>query len=285
MNQTAPVHEVIRSWARRDPERPAIQFRGQVVSYGELDAWSDGFAASVVAAGGKPGDLVGVIASRSAATVACFLGILKAGATCLPIFAGYPEERIRFILADASQDLACIFCDEEGSSAVPANQLVFRVEDVPRDANQFSPQEALEENALAYVLYTSGSTGAPKGVMITHSSLRAAVMELIRVYEIGAADRVLHCAPLGFDTSISEITRALCAGACLVIAPTEVTSSPSFLYRLTFLEEEGITRAVLPAALLRSVRPGSLPNLGVVVTTGEACNQEIVDRWVRKENC
>src|SRR5919108_551426 len=115
--------------------------------------------------------------------------------------------------------------------------------------------------------------------MISHRAVAAVVPELIEAYSIRPHDRVLHCAPLGFDTSISEILRGLCAGACLCIAPADVTASPDFFYRLRFLAEERVTRAVLPAALLHSAQPAPLDDLEVLVTTGEASTKELVDRW------
>lgn len=272
------AHDAIQEWARRDPERPAIRFDGTDLTYAELDAWAESFADVVTQAGGGPGKLIGVLASRSPTTVACFLGILKSGATCVPIFAQYPPARIRFVLAEVREDLACICVDDDAPS-VEAAARVIPMSDVPRVAGRRTARPEPDPDSIAYMLYTSGSTGAPKGVMIKHSSLDAVVHELIHQYGIGPDDRVLHCAPLGFDTSISEIMRALCAGACLVIASAEVTGSPSFFYRLRFLEEERITRAVLPAALLRSARAVPLPELGILVTTGEACTGEVVDRW------
>ena len=250
------------------------------MTYGELDAWAESFADAVRDAGGGPGRLVAVLASRAPATVACFLGILKAGAACVPVFAKYPEARIRFVLADVRDDLACVFRDDASLGGLDAHRVVDMGE-VPRAPSRAAdaPRSESDPEALAYVLYTSGSTGTPKGVMIRHASLAAVVAELIDQYSIGPDDRVLHCAPLGFDTSISEITRALCAGACLVIASSDVTDSPDFFYRLRFVADEHVTRAVLPAALLRSAKPVPLPELGVLVTTGEACTKEVVDRW------
>lgn len=274
------VHDIIEAHARERPDAPAVSYQGTTMSYRELSDLAEAFADRFTEAGAGPGSLVGLIAPRSAATVACFLGVLRSGAAYVPIDSDYPRARVEHILGDVASELKCVCYDGERPAGL-GDLLGIHIASVtplsgPRSP---APRTPPSPNDLAYVVYTSGSTGSPRGVMIEHRSLTAVVPELVRRYGMTPDDRVLHMAPLGFDTSISEMLRTLCAGACLYVLSAEESKAPEFLLRLGFLRDNRITKAVLPTALLRAVRRVELPALDTLVATGEACTQEIVDRW------
>lgn len=277
------VHELVSEHARTRPDAAALRHRGTVVTYRQLDSWAEAFCQAVLDRGAGPERMVGVMAPRSPAAVACLLGVLKAGAVYVPIDQDYPEERVRYIVSDVGSAMVCVFHGERGAEylrgtdAVPLDAVPPAPAGVREGPRRRHPR--LTPRNLAYVVYTSGSTGSPKGVMIEHRSLTAVVPELIRRYGIGPDDRVLHMAPLGFDTSLSEIFRALCAGACLCVMPAEGATPTGFLVRLKFLKDERVTKAVLPTALLRMLRRVDLPSLDTLVVTGEAPSKELVDRW------
>jgi amino acid adenylation domain-containing protein len=276
----APLaHEILRRTARERPDAPAISWAGRLIDYHTLDTCVDSLAAMLVKRGAGPGRLVGVLANRSPSTVAALLAVLRSGAAYVPVDASYPPARIRYIADDLGDSLACVLHDGTCMDAVPETVARLDLRTVPLSDPVGPVEVTTSPDSLAYVVYTSGSTGAPKGVMIEHRSIAAVVPELVHAYDMGPDDRVLHMAPLGFDTSISEVLRSLWAGACTCIVSNDEIKKPSFLMRLRFLHRERITSAVLPTSLLRSLPRVELPHLRVLVATGEPCTSELVDTW------
>jgi amino acid adenylation domain-containing protein len=138
------------------------------------------------------------------------------------------------------------------------------------------PSDARADN-LAYIIYTSGSTGAPKGVMIQHAGLVNLVEAQVVAFDLRPDDRVYQFASYTFDASLSEIFIALTSGAALHISRQDVVLSPDNLTRA--LAEQRITNITLPPTLLRLMDPAALPELRVIISAGDACARDIVNRW------
>jgi amino acid adenylation domain len=207
------------TWAARAPDAPAVVDGTVSLSYAELDAWSDRLAARLAMAGIRPGDRVGVCLVRSPGLIAALLAVLKAGAAYVPL--DRAEPRIAAMLADARpsavvcapQDAPLLSkhgirllhpADDRADSATSAHRAWRRPEGHPED--------------LAYLMYTSGSTGLAKAVMVEHRNVTNLVTEPGYV-RITPADRLLQLAPVTFDAATFEIWGALLNGACLVLAP------------------------------------------------------------------
>ena len=210
---TDTVHGLFAEQARLYAASPAIESLDRTLSYAELDARSDRVAASLIAAGVEVGAPVALLLERSPEALVAILGILKAGAAYLPLDAGYPAERLAFVINDARAALIIAGAD---APSLPRVELpVMQLEHLERDTPTCQPP-VVDGGALAYVMYTSGSTGTPKGVEITHRS----IIRLVRgVSYVGLGDqpRLLHAAPLGFDASTLEIWGALLnGGTCIV---------------------------------------------------------------------
>ncbi|MCZ4279035.1 AMP-binding protein, partial [Rhodococcoides yunnanense] len=128
----------------------------------------------------------------------------------------------------------------------------------------------------AYLIYTSGSTGVPKGVVVTHRGLaNMATLERER-FEVEVGSRTLSFASTSFDASVLELVLAFCGGATMVIAPTDVYGGAELAH---LLAEQSVTHAFITPAALASVDPSELAALTVVVTGGDACGPELVERW------
>ncbi|HEV2736700.1 MAG TPA: amino acid adenylation domain-containing protein, partial [Longimicrobiaceae bacterium] len=153
--------------------------------------------------------------------------------------------------------------------------------DADREAIAREPETAtgvrVEPGSLAYVIYTSGSTGRPKGVMVPHLGVCNAVAAFTAVYGIGAGARVLLFAPLHFDASVLDVFTALCSGAALVVAPREELIPGEELIGL--LRRERVTHAKFTPSALAATPAAELPDLGTVMSGGEACPAEVVARW------
>ena len=215
--ESLTITALFRAQAARTPQAPALESAGRSFSYAELDAWSDDLAQRFLAAGVRRGDLVGIRGVRRAETVAALLGILKAGAAYLPLNPSDPASRLRRILEDAAP-VAVVEPEKGAHSATPFTGIVLDV--CGFDDDCFPARSAgftdVSVDDLAYVCYTSGSTGQPKGVMIPHRGV-ARLVRNTNYIDIRQDDVFLQLAPLSFDASTFEIWGALLNGAKLVV--------------------------------------------------------------------
>src|SRR5262249_44905117 len=137
----------------------------------------------------------------------------------------------------------------------------------------------VESDNLAYVIYTSGSTGRPKGVMVAHEGLFNLVEAQREAFRLGDRSRVLQFASLSFDASVSEIFTTLTAGGCLYVYQQESLMPGDGLVRV--LGDDQITTLTLPPTALAVLKEDELFDLQTVISAGEACTAEIVERWAR----
>ncbi|HEX8161805.1 MAG TPA: amino acid adenylation domain-containing protein, partial [Pyrinomonadaceae bacterium] len=232
----ACVHHLFEEQARRAPDRVALVFEGERVSYGELDARADRLARRLSAAGVRRGALVGLCLERSAEMVVGLLAIFKSGGAYLPLDPSYPKPRLRHMLEDSrlrvlltrrrmadalpDHDARAIYLDDEyaGDGRGGAGDADCGA---GPEAGGGGPATGAD---LAYVIYTSGSTGRAKGVQIPH---RAVVNFLDSMRErpgLAADDLLLSVTSLSFDISALEIFLPLTTGARLELASREVAS-------------------------------------------------------------
>ncbi|HWN44802.1 MAG TPA: non-ribosomal peptide synthetase, partial [Thermoanaerobaculia bacterium] len=248
----------------RSPESSAVVFGSERLSYAELDRRSNRLARHLIDLGVKPGALVGVCLERSAELIVSLLAVVKAGGAYLPLDPAYPAERLRWMLADSGTRVvisrATLDRDTEAIEARCASPL----------------RQCVGADDLAYVMYTSGSTGLPKGVALPHRGIVRLVVGADYV-SIGPDDRVLHASTPSFDASTFEIWGALLNGACLVGLPREVTLSPRDL--AAALESEGITVLLLTTALFHQVArevPGAFRGVREAFLGGEAADPHLL---------
>ncbi|MES2940790.1 MAG: amino acid adenylation domain-containing protein [Pseudomonadota bacterium] len=264
------LHGLFQQQAKRTPERVALVYEGEELSYGELDAQSNRLAHALKSKGVGPDDLVGIRMQRSLEMVVGLLGILKAGAAYLPLDPEDPPERLDFMLADARPRL--VLTQER------VRELVL---------SQEHPDHALPGRAwpaqLAYVIYTSGSTGRPKGVGIGHAGIVNRLHWMQQAYGLAPDDRVLQKTPFGFDVSVWEFFWPLLHGARLVVARPGGHQDAAYLADL--IAREGVTTLhfVPPMleAFLQEARASQCRSLRRVVCSGQALPKELQDRFFR----
>ncbi|MBB5887122.1 amino acid adenylation domain-containing protein, partial [Xanthomonas sp. F1] len=231
-----PIHALFEAQAARQPQAVALDGAGELVSYAVLNRRANRVAQRLIALGVKPDDRVALCMERSVGMVVALLGILKAGGAYVPLDPTYPAERLSYLLADiapAAILVQSISRDRLPSKAAHASILVLdEIEAAPLPAAVPDPiVPGLTSRHLAYVLYTSGSTGQPKGVMIEHRSVvRLAVNASYA--PLSPDDCVAHCANPAFDASTWEIWGGLLNGARLLVVAQEDVLDPQALNRV-----------------------------------------------------
>ncbi|MQA24618.1 MAG: amino acid adenylation domain-containing protein, partial [Micromonosporaceae bacterium] len=211
--------ELFQRQVERTPGAAAIAAGDVVLTYADADALANRIAHWLIARGVGPDSRVGIVMERSADLLVVMLGVVKAGAAYVPVDPSYPAERIRFMLADA--DPAVVVCSHAVRDVVPDQVATAVWEEAVSDMASCPPTPpplaALRPDHLAYLMYTSGSTGVPKGVAVTHQNVVSFVLD--RRWREDVVERVLLQANHAFDASTYEIWAPLAHGGCVVVMP------------------------------------------------------------------
>ncbi|KAF4406782.1 amino acid adenylation domain-containing protein [Streptomyces lycii] len=284
----APVTELFEGWAARTPGAPAVVFDGAEIPYGEINSRANRLARLLTGRGVGPEDLVALALPRTPDMVVAALAVLKAGAAYLPIDAGYPADRIRYMLADArpvalltAAELALDLSvpDEVPVLVIDGDAVSADLAGLPdADLADADRREPLRPQHAAYTIYTSGSTGKPKGVVVDHSGFAAMVESLTERFGLDPSVRVLQFASFSFDASAWELGLALFNGGALVIADDECRDPGRPLVDL--INDSGVTLAGLPPVVAGALPDDArLPEGLTMAVAGEACPPEVMARW------
>jgi D-alanine--poly(phosphoribitol) ligase subunit 1 len=296
------------------PEAPAVAFQGKTLTYASLAEHSARLASYLstnfnpgLAGGQADGDVqapvraprVGILASRSPQACIAVLGTCWAGATYVPIGLKQPESRILALLEQC--ELSAVITDDEGARCLSQQlldacpQLIIHAGDQPPPPGVNSnriihlqtlasvlPHEPIEVAAshTAYIIFTSGTTGMPKGVMISAGSARHYIGNITRWLDLRADDRTLESCELSFDFSVHNMFSTWEAGACLHILPASQTMNAVRFAREAQLTVWNSVPAL--AGLLRQVgalKAGSMASLRKTVFGGEPLTETLAEQW------
>ena len=288
------VHHLLEDAARAHPDDLAVVDRDRRLTYRELDDWSNRVARALAAEGVVKGDRVGLYLDKSLESVVAVYGVMKSGAAYVPLDPDAPAARLAYITGDCRIRCLLTGVEKQGqltgilNSAPVVTTLIFLNDDAPRaplsgvrklgraEIDSCSaepvPGEVIDQD-LAYILYTSGSTGDPKGVMLTHRNALAFIGWAAEEFEVSRSDRLSNHAPFHFDLSVFDLYAAAYAGAAVVLVPPKTSIFPNQVVR--FIQDNAITvwysvPSILSMVALRGgVEKNSLPTLRTVLFAGE----------------
>ncbi|WP_343729765.1 Pls/PosA family non-ribosomal peptide synthetase [Duganella sp.] len=272
--------DLLEASAARHPQRLALIFGERQLSYSELDAQANLVAARLIAAGVRPGQIVGLWLPRGIELLVLQAGIAKAGAAWLPVDEDTPVERLQVCLDDAA-GAGVLTCAAFAPRLAEIGRPVWTAEALlaaPSPGEPLARRGAVPPDVPAYVIYTSGSTGKPKGILITQRSICHFLRSENEVLGVTGDDKVYQGFSVAFDMSFEEIWISYLVGATLWIGPKEISGDPETLPRM--LEQNAVT--VLHAVpTLLALFNQEVPSLRLINLGGEACPESLVQRWSR----
>ncbi|WP_305779384.1 non-ribosomal peptide synthetase [Nocardia nova] len=273
--QARTLHGEFFDRARRKPEAEALRWRGGACDYGDLADQALAVAAALTDAGVRPGDTVAVIVPKGHRQIPAVLGVLAAGAAYVPIGTGQPPARRDRILARAGARVALTDAALELPSDVTPVALSTALA-----GRRLDRAYASDPDAVAYVLFTSGSTGEPKGVEVSHRAAANTVDALAAYFGLGAHARLLGLSSLEFDLSVFDIFAPLALGGALVCVDAEIERDARGWARLIAEHEVSVLNCApgLIGMLLDSADAQDLRSLRVVVTGGDRVEAELAHR-------
>jgi amino acid adenylation domain-containing protein len=289
------LDEAFTARAKVQPDHVAVDGAGEVLTYAQLDALGHRFARALRAAGIAPGDRVGIHLPRSGRGIAAMLGALRVGAVYVPLDPGSPPARMQLIAKDCG--LRAVFiapqllqtwlaagvhapvehffltAPEQAPLSPPPGVSVRRWEELLGESSEPLPPPATQLRDLAYMLYTSGSTGVPKGVMLSHENALAFVEWAADAIALSADDHVASVAPFHFDLSVFDIWSSLSRGASISIVDEVTVLNGKRMLDLIHEKSINVWYSV-PSALILMLETGGLadrgaPSLRVVYFAGE----------------
>jgi amino acid adenylation domain-containing protein len=280
----ACVDELFAVQAQRTPHAVAVKCGKRQLSYKELEKQADKLSHLLRSMGVGPDQAVAICAERSVEMIVAILAVLKAGGAYVPLDPAYPTERLELMLADCQASALLI------QSHLASSRLFRRIRTILLDSEQWQkttfetsePQSTIQFDNLAYIMYTSGSTGAPKGVPVTHGNLAHSNQARLKYYKDPVASFLL-LSSYAFDSSIAGIFHSLATGGTLVIPAPEFRWQPEEIVRL--IAENQITHTLtfpsLYSELLDHADPSQIASLQTVMVAGEACPRQLVNDHYR----
>ncbi|MEV6923826.1 amino acid adenylation domain-containing protein [Dactylosporangium sp. NPDC051485] len=291
---TGTVLALFDTQVAASPDRTAVRWDGGSTTYAQLRARSLAVAATLAEQGVGPGDTVGLLARRSTDLVVGILGVFRAGAACVPLDAGYPAQRLRYMCATADVRVWLGHAEllhRVGAPAPVAEIGALTVSRHDTGAVRIPAPAVLDPGSLAYIVYTSGSTGRPKGVMYEHRNLANLITWQIADSGCGHDTRTAQFSPASFDIVFQEVFSTLGAGGTLVCLTEGERLDPELL--VDVIARERLNRLYMPFVAIQALAryaeeltPDRHP-LREIITAGEQvqCGEHIRGLFHRLDRC
>ncbi|MCM3275503.1 amino acid adenylation domain-containing protein [Bacillus velezensis] len=239
------LHGLFARRAALSPHRPALRFPGGMLTYAELDQYTDRLAVWLRQKGVRKESMVGVLAERSPEMVVSVLAVLKAGGAYVPLDPEYPEDRLRYMLDDCG---ACLLLAQPGLSlsGFSGETLEVSLSALTGETETGAVSEEADADSLAYIIYTSGSTGTPKGVAVEHRQAAAFLSGMQGQFPLTEEDIIVMKSSFSFDASIWQLFWWTMSGASVYLLPAGWEKDPVRMIEV-FSSEKVTTAHFIPA--------------------------------------
>ncbi|PIG84732.1 hypothetical protein AARAC_010551 [Aspergillus arachidicola] len=272
------VHDLISELSRSQPDATAVCSWDGELSYGELEDLSNGFAVQLLGEGGiKPDTIIPLYFEKSKWTAVALLGVIKAGGAFALLDPATPLARLQTICESTRAPF--VVCPLELASR--ARDLTGNVRVLNPDDNSLATLAPsytgsdVTPSSILYVVYTSGSTGQPKGVVIEHGAFCSSALAYIKTAEMNKETRALQFASYSFDVSVTDHLATLLAGGTICIPSAEDRMNDI----VSVINKFQINYADFTPSFLRSLRPEDMPTVQTIVVGGEALSRAVIDIW------
>ncbi|MEV6592863.1 amino acid adenylation domain-containing protein [Streptomyces acidicola] len=273
------VHHAVERWAAATPGAVAAEHQGATITYGELDRYAGALAARLVREGVRPGDHVGLFVRRSIPMLVGLLGTLKAGAAYVPQDIGLtPPAQLGHVIRTAETRVVLTLRQYAGRVPLPPGHRLIALDEPLPQENLSRPGPAVGRPVVnvrpddgCYVLFTSGTTGRPNGVKVTHRNVANLLLTAPGDLGIRPGDRVAQLLNVAFDMAAWEILGCLTHGGTLAIRGKDIAATAR-------------TADVIVATptVLSGIDPVSCPRVRTVAVAGEPCPRPLADRWAAR---
>ncbi|MEV5433785.1 amino acid adenylation domain-containing protein [Streptomyces sp. NPDC052701] len=268
--------------ARRHPDAVALEVGGESYTYRRLESLAGRLARLLLdARGGAVPRSVGLLASRTVTAYAGYLAVQRLGAVVVPLNPAFPVARTADIAARARLDLVLAQPDQAGA-ALPVPVITPIAAGAPDAAadHPAPPARPVHPDDVCYVLFTSGSTGAPKGVPVQHRSIEAYLDHVVPRYGLGVGSRLSQTFDLTFDLSVFDLFGAWASGGTVVVpGPHDLLAPARFVAREGITHWFSVPSVVSLAARLRQLGPNSMPKLRWSLFCGEPLTHAQAAAW------
>ncbi|MEX0858502.1 MAG: amino acid adenylation domain-containing protein [Balneolaceae bacterium] len=302
------IYDFLREQAKSIPEKKAVTLDDEHLTYGEVETQSNKLAGQLLNNGLKPGGRVGLLLEKTPKAIIAMLGVSKAGGVYIPLDINSPADRVSKILSSSDvcmlmvdhhaqnlfyqltksehnfDSISWIWWSEESPDIVNLSKKISSYEELEPEAD-FPHAVVRDETSTAHILFTSGSTGDPKGVEITHKNITSFVNWAVSYFGMHSEDRVSCHSPLHFDLSTFDIYGALAAGAHIFIVPSGISVIPKKL--CDFITNNRLTQWFsVPSALsylarFKAIPENGFPHLKRLIWCGEVFPVASLRYWMQ----
>lgn len=278
--------DLIERQVAKTPDQIAVINHNNNLTFHELNVEANKLAHRLQQMGASSNTLIGLYMERSLEMVIAMLAIVKSGAAYVPIDPTYPSERVENILKDAAIKILLTDRKVIGDMKYNINLILYLDEErmIPHEGQEANPMRESGSDRLAYVMYTSGTTGQPKGVMISHRAICNRLHWMKEEYSVSETDTIFHKTPISFDVSVWEVFLPLMTGAKLIISTPGGHKDTQYMVRMILLHRVTMIHFI-PSMLQLMLDEADFSNctsLKFVFSGGETLPYELLERLLEK---